>query len=329
MECRSEARPLLSIVLPCFNEVAVLPQLWARLSVVADDLPADCEFLFVDDGSTDGTRERLEALSAEDPRVKLLAFSRNFGHQAALTAGLDYAHGDAVVMMDADLQDPPELLPEFLNEWTNGADVVTSCRTRRHGEHPIRLWVTRWAYRLLQAGSQISLTPEAGDFRLLDRQVVEALHNLREPDRYLRGMICWLGFREVQLTYERPARAAGQSHYGWRQLFSLAVNGWFSFCGNPLRFLFYLGIALMLFSGLLMTGMLPVFPIDQRSLAALMCGLAGMLFFSVAWQGEYLHRIYLQDKRRPLYVLRRQSHKSREHNEHSANHYREALEVRS
>lgn len=307
MESDADSRPLLSIVIPCYNEAAVLATTWIRLRDVLNSLSIGSEVLFVNDGSTDGTGEILETLAAGDERVAVLTLSRNFGHQAALTAGLDAAWGDAVVLLDADLQDPPELIPRFLEAWREGGEVICGVRSRRHGEHPLRLWLTNTAYWLLAAGSREQLSQDSGDFCLLDGRVVEVLRTMRERDRYLRGLVRWLGFRVVEIPYERQPRVAGVSHYGWWKLLQLAADGWFSFCGNPLRCAFGVAGILTVLGGLLASGLIPVLPTEQRGLGAMICLIGGLTFLGMGWQGEYLSRIYLQDKGRPLYVVRQTS----------------------
>ena len=192
------------------DEEEVLPELYRRLDAVAPDIQGECEFIFVDDGSTDRTREVLSELRGRDQRVKLLFLARNFGHQLAITAGLDFASGDAVVIMDGDLQDPPEVALEMIPLWREGYEVVHAIRRHREGESRMKLWTAHHFYRLMHRLSDVDLPVDAGDFRLVDRRVADIVRGMREPDRYLRGMFAWVGFRQTSVAYDRDQRFAGQ-----------------------------------------------------------------------------------------------------------------------
>jgi polyisoprenyl-phosphate glycosyltransferase len=239
--------PAFSFVVPVRNEQDVLPELLRRLAGVADRLPGDSEFIMVDDGSTDRTREILGELRERDERIKLLCLSRNFGHQRAISAGLDFASGDAVVIMDGDLQDPPEVVLEMVPLWREGYEVIHAVRRVREGESRLKLWTAHRFYRLLRRLSDIELPLDAGDFRLVDRRVAEVVRQMREPDRYLRGMFAWVGFRQTSIAYDRAERYAGRTKNSWPAMIGFAVDGILGFSVAPLRYIIGLGF---IFSGL-------------------------------------------------------------------------------
>ena len=314
----SELVELVSVVIRCFNEIAVLRQTHERLHSVAGGLTGcEVEFLYVDDGSTDGTAELLAELADGDRRVRVLTLSRNFGHQAALTAGLDHARGAAVVTIDADLQDPPEVIPEMVQRWRDGDEVVLGRRLSRRGETWLRLAVTGLFYRLLSGLSEQPVPRNVADFRLLDRRVVEELCQLRERDRYLRGLVAWLGFRVGEVTYVRDARAAGRSKYSVAKLVGLAASGFVSCCLARTMWLWLPMLPLALLS--LGAGACLIFaPITRVSYALLasaflapVLGLALLLLAVSAVAGAaslmLLARLYDQARGRPLYVLRNPS----------------------
>src|SRR3954452_1811650 len=203
--------PTVSFVIPVKDEEEVLPELHRRLDSVSRQVDAECEFILVDDGSTDRSREAMSELRAGDDRVKLLFLARNFGHQLAITAGLDFAAGDAVVIIDGDLQDPPEVVLEMLPLWREGYEVVHAVRRRRAGESRMKLWTAHAFYRVMQRLSDVSFPVDAGDFRLVDRRVADVVRSMREPDRYLRGMFAWVGFRQTSVSYDRDERFAGKT----------------------------------------------------------------------------------------------------------------------
>ena len=300
---------LVSIVVPCYQEEAVLPETHARLTRAAETLGTDHEILYVDDGSRDGTLAILREIHRADPRVRVIALSRNFGHQVAISAGLDAARGDAVVVIDADLQDPPELIPELVARWREGNEVVYGSRTARRGESAARLWITALYYRTLVRLSDVAMPEEAGDFRLLDRRVVDVLKAMPERDRYLRGMVSWIGFRQRPVPYVRDARAAGKGHYSLARLARLGLDGLTGFSSAPIRFVTWLGFALGALSvtGILLFLALRLFT-DARfgpwTIAALgMTFLAGVQLVALGLVGEYVGQIYREVKRRPAYVV--------------------------
>ncbi len=308
-------RGLLSVIIPCYNEITVLPLLEERLRAVLPGLGMPWEVVFVDDGSIDGSYERLAVLHASDPRFKLLRFSRNFGHQAAIAAGLACARGEAVAILDADLQDPPELLAECLKHWRDGDHVIYCQREERREGALLRLLYAGF-YRLLRASAEISMPLDAGDFCLMDRRVVDVITQLPEHRVFVRGLRAWAGFRQRALPYARPARAAGETKYGLGRLGSLAANGLFSFTLIPLRVATFVGVLLILLSGAW-----GLFVLSWRLLGFRVFGLTAselpgwtgfvlllILFGSVQLVllgvlGEYVGRIYEETKGRPRWIV--------------------------
>ena len=234
----------ISFVVPVCNEEEVLPELHRRLDAVAGQMEGECEFILVDDGSRDRSREVMSELRARDGRVNLLFLARNFGHQLAITAGLDFAGGDAVVIIDGDLQDPPETVLEMIPLWREGYEVVHAVRRRRAGESRMKLWTAHTFYRVLHRLSDVEFPVDAGDFRLVDRRVADVVRSMREPDRYLRGMFAWVGFRQTSVNYDRDERFAGETKNSWHRMISFAIDGIMGFSVTPLRFILGLGFAI-------------------------------------------------------------------------------------
>ena len=267
------------------------------------------ELVLADDGSKDSTPAILEELAAADERVKVISLSRNFGHQAALTAGLDHAQGDVVVMMDSDLQDPPEVIPEMLQRWREGSDVVYAVRQSRAGETKFKLLTAKWFYRLLQRMSQIELPLDAGDFRLMDRRALDALLAMPERNRFLRGMTVWVGFTQSAVTYERAARGAGDTKYTLNRMMRFALDATTSFSHTPLQLATLLGfvisaLALISIPLVIIARLNDVFvPGISSTLVAILL-LGGIQLITVGIIGEYVGRIYDEVKNRPLYVVR-------------------------
>ncbi len=301
--------PTLSVILPVYNECETLPALLARLLPV---LEAPCngsfEVLFVDDGSRDGSAEILDEFHARDPRCKALHFSRNFGHQAALQAGLDAASGRAVVLMDADLQDPPELLAEFITHWRQGYDVVYAVRRQRKEG-----WWKRAAYaafyRTMKAVAEIDVPLDAGDFCLLDRRVVDALTALPERNRFLRGLRSWLGFKQIGVEYERATRHAGAPKYTLRKLMGLALSGYVGFSTVPLRLATWLGLltaggGFLVALWAIISKWVYATPQGWVSLMAITMLVGGVQLLVLGVIGEYLGRVYDEVRQRPVYVVR-------------------------
>jgi polyisoprenyl-phosphate glycosyltransferase len=303
------SRPDLSVVIPVFNEVAVIPELGKRLAAVLEALGCRWEVVFVDDGSTDGSTDLVRQLCSSDARSKLVVLSRNFGHQSAITAGMDYAHGDAVVIMDADLQDPPEVIGELLARFREGFDVVYGVRKRRAGETLLKRWTAALFYRALRAMVGVSIPPDAGDFRLLSRRVVLALGALRETHRFVRGMVAWVGFRQTAVYYDRAERFAGATHYPFRKMLRFALDGVAAFSSVPLKLVTWLGIASGLIGVAVATWAAYVRLVHTAYvggwttiMVAVCLGSSAQLLMT-AILGEYIGRIHDEVKRRPLYLV--------------------------
>lgn len=303
----------LSIVIPVYCEQESLPELYRRVTAVLNG-PAtisNYEVIFINDGSTDRTPELLREIAKTDSHVKVLFLSRNFGHQKAITAGLDYCMGRAAIVLDADLQDPPEIIPEMLACWRQGNQVVYATRRRREGEFFLRTFCIRLFYQISQLLTDTYIPPNAGDFRLLDAQVISALKELREENRYLRGLIAWVGFRQSSIEYDRPGRFAGRSKYSIRRLIRLALDGITGFSNRPLRVASILGIMTTFVALGLMLWVIAahVFspqtaaPWGWTSLMVAILFIGGIQLLCVGMLGEYIGRIFNQTKGRPLYVL--------------------------
>src|SRR5436305_4971446 len=298
---------LLSVVAPVYNEEATLETFYARVCEALEGVPF--ELVLVDDGSSDSSPAVLEGLAAEDPRVRVVFLSRNFGHQTALTAGLDHANGRAVVMLDADLQDPPELIPRMLDHWRAGCDVVYAVRERREGESWFKLTTARWFYRLFDSLAQVVLQHNSGDFRLLDRQPPDALLAMRERNRFLRGMTVWVGYRQAAVPYQRDPRFAGETKYTISKMLRFSLDAMSSFSHRPLQLATLLGflistlafIAIPVVVGLRIAGSyLPGF--STVTIAVLLLG--GIQLIAIGIIGEYVGRIYDEVKGRPLYLVK-------------------------
>jgi dolichol-phosphate mannosyltransferase len=298
---------LVSVVAPMLNEEGTARIFCERVRAAMAGLP--WELIVVDDGSKDGTPAILAEIAAADPRIKTITLSRNFGHQTAITAGLDHARGDAVVMIDADLQDPPELIPAMIAHWRAGSDVVYTTRTYRAGESKFKLTTARWFYSIMGKVSDVPLAANAGDFRLLDRRALDALLTMRERNRYLRGMTSWVGFTQTALPYTREARHAGETKYPIRKMVHFALDAIASFSNVPLQLatvagfacacLAFLAIPVAIafrFFGQFLPG------ITSTVVAVLLLG--GIQLIAIGLIGEYVGRIYDEVKRRPLYIVR-------------------------
>ena len=302
---------LLSVVVPCCDEEAVLPETHRRLVAVLDRVPdLDFELLYVDDGSRDGTLTLLRELQRADARVRVVALSRNFGQQVAITAGVRHAAGDVVGIIDADLQDPPELIPEMLDAWRRGAKVAYGVRSRRDGETRFKRWTAYAYYRLFNRLSDVRMPTDAGDFRLLDRAVVDAFLAMPERDRLARAMVAWTGFDHEAVSFRRAARTGGESKWRLGKMLAFAVDGIVSFSAAPLRLPTWLGL---LSAGLAAAGVVHAVTVRVSTgawvsgetallIAVLFTGGLQLLFLGVL--GEYVGRIYGEVKRRPLYVIK-------------------------
>lgn len=299
---------MLSVVVPVFNEEATLPELYRRLHASLPPL-LQRELVLVDDGSRDGSWAVMCGLAAADSSIRLIRLSRNFGHQPAITAGLDAARGDAVVVMDADLQDPPEVIPQLLARWEEGYDVVYAVRSKRAGETWFKRATSRLYYRFLRRVSGSDIPADAGDFRLMSRRVVDALAAMPERARYLRGMTSWVGFRQVGVEYDREPRYAGESKYPLRRMIGFALDGITSFSAAPVRFVAWLGFALVGFCFAVFAWALYTRLFTDRatpgwtSLLAVVLLLGGVQLLSLGIIGEYVARIFDESKRRPLYFV--------------------------
>ncbi|HYV57108.1 MAG TPA: glycosyltransferase family 2 protein [Candidatus Nitrosopolaris sp.] len=298
----------LSIIVPVYNEQEVLPAFYERLSAALGTLPCDAEILFVNDGSLDATAALLEQLASRDERVKVLALTRNFGHQAALCAGLDHCSGDAAVLIDADLQDPPELIREFYAKWREGYQVVFGRHARR-AEGVIKTTVYHLFYRILRFLVSMDIPLDSGDFSLLDREVVQKLGALPERTRFLRGLRSWIGLRQTGVDYERPARHSGQSKYSLADLFKLAFDGVVSFSTVPLKVALVFGLIVSTggFAGMLLVAYLRLvhafYLPGWASLMVVVLFLGGIQLTTIGIVGEYIARIYEEVKFRPLYLV--------------------------
>lgn len=303
---------LISFVIPCLNEEKNLPTLWERLRHMASTIQESCEFVFVDDGSTDSTPGIIERLAAEDPRVRLVSLSRNFGQEAAIAAGLDHAAGDAVVLMDADLQDPPELIGEMIRRWEGGAQVVYAQRRKRAGERLLKRATAHAYYLVLDRLSDTPIPRNTGNFRLMDRRVADVLRGCRENPRLLRGLVAWSGFRQEALVYDRDARLAGQSGYNWPRMIRLALEGICSFSQVPLRAAIWLGASVTMLSvlGILVIVGEAVFlgVRAERGIPFLTCAvffMGGIQLLMLGVIGQYVGTIFSNVQGRPLYVVGR------------------------
>jgi glycosyltransferase involved in cell wall biosynthesis len=302
--------PEYSFVIPILNERDTLPELQRRLDAVMNQLDGPAEIVLVDDGSTDGSFDVIKELNARDPRVKALRLSRNFGHQIALTAGIDHALGNAVIIMDGDLQDPPEVALELARRWREGFDVVYAIRDERDGESPLKLATAKWFYRIMGRMSEVPIPVDAGDFRLVDRRAVDAVTSMREHSRYLRGMFAWVGYDQTGVRYTRSARHAGRTKFSLRKMLSFAVDGIVSFSAVPLRLALALGFAVSALS-MLAGALAIIFRLTGVYLvsgwASIVVGvsfLGGIQLTVLGVMGSYIASIHEEVKGRPLYLVR-------------------------
>ena len=304
--------PRLTVVVPAYNESAVLDAFHARLSRVLDELPLDCDVLYVDDGSTDSTWLLMTALAARDDRTGAIKLSRNFGKEAALTAGLDQVDADAAIVIDADLQDPPELIPALVERWREGFDVVYATRSARQGETGFKRLTSALFYRSMDRVSDIHVPRDTGDFRLLSRRALDALHQLRERQRFMKGLFTWIGYRQTAVYYLREPRQAGTTKWNYWRLLQLAIEGFTSFSTAPLRLATWVGVAASLLSflfGLWVLGKALFFGDRVQgypSLMVVILFIGGVQLLALGVIGEYLGRNYAESKQRPLYFVEEQ-----------------------
>jgi dolichol-phosphate mannosyltransferase len=301
----------IAIVIPFLNEEGNLPELYRRVTAVFEKEPEEVRFVFVDDGSTDGSFQWLQKTRQNDPRVEILQLSRNFGHQIAITAGMDYADADAVVIIDADLQDPPEAIADLLAKWREGFEVVYAVRSSREGETWIKKFLAASFYRVFHQMAKIKVPMDAGDFRLVDRKVVDALKEVRELHRFMRGLTCWVGFRQCAVEYDRAARLTGETKYPVWKSVRLAWDGITSFSAKPLQWMMNLGLLVALIAALLsmriiwqkLSGSGDLVS-GWASLSVLILFLGGVQLVALGLLGQYISRIFDESKKRPLYIVR-------------------------
>ena len=299
--------PKYSVIVPCYNEEAVLRETHKRLTQVLSHMDGEYEILYVNDGSRDKTPDILRQLSREDAHVRCIHFARNAGHQIAVTAGLDYADGDAVVIIDADLQDPPEVIPEMSEKWKNGAQVVYGRRRARAGESAFKKVTASAYYKLLSWLTGGMVPRDTGDFRLVDRKAADAVRGMPEHARFLRGMFAWVGFRQEAVLYDRDKRFAGETHYPLKKMLKLAADGVFSFSFKPLKAITGLGVGMLAVSLLTLLILLILMCCGVSGglwwLADLMLFLTGCVLTALGVTGEYIARIYDETRGRPLYIV--------------------------
>lgn len=301
--------PTYSIVAPVFNEEETIPHFYQRVISVMEQVGEPFELILVNDGSRDGSYAAMKQMHRQDPRVRVVDFSRNFGHQIAISAGLDHARGDAVVIIDSDLQDPPEVILQMIAAWKNGAEVVYAQRSKRPGETRFKLWTAAAFYRLIERITSINIPRDTGDFRLVDRQVVNALVAMREQHRFMRGLSVWVGFRQEAVQYERHERFAGETKYPFRKMLKFSLDAITSFSHVPLQLATTFGFILAGISliGIIVAIILRLFTdaiVGQASTLILVLFLGGIQLIFLGIIGEYLGRIYDEVRSRPLYIVR-------------------------
>lgn len=305
----SAPRPVVSIIAPVFNEEPILHELYRRLRETMDGIGEPWELVFINDGSRDASYAIMTELHAQDERVRVVNFSRNFGHQIAITAGADYAQGDAVVIIDADLQDPPSLIADMVAKWREGYEVVYAVRAKRQGETWFKLFTAHFFYRLIRGITGVNIPVDTGDFRLLDRKAVEALKSMREHHRFMRGMSAWVGYRQTGIEYVRAERFAGETKYPLKKMIRFALDGITSFSYLPLQLATYAGFIIAAISvlGILITIALRLSGSQafygQATTLVMVLFLGGIQLISLGIIGEYLGRIYDEVKKRPLYIV--------------------------
>ncbi len=302
--------PTFSIIAPIWNEVQSIPEFYRRVSEAMDGPGEPWELILVDDGSTDGSTDLIREFANQDQRVKPLIFARNFGHQIAITAGWDYASGQAVIVIDSDLQDPPEVIPDLIAKWREGYEVVYAVRAEREGENWFKLFTASLFYRLIYRITDVDIPFDTGDFRLLDRKVVDVLKTMRERHRFPRGMAAWVGFRQIGVPYRRAARFAGETKYPFKKMFRLAINAITGFSYFPLQVATFLGfisasisiLAIPVVIATRLAGSQAFFGQATTLIAVLFLG--GVQLISLGILGEYVGRLYDEAKGRPLYIVR-------------------------
>lgn len=301
----------ISVVVPMYYEEEVVNECYTRLNNVFKELKTyDYEFIFVNDGSKDRTLELLEKIAMDDKKVKIISFSRNFGHQCAVTAGLKHATGDAVIIIDADMQDPPELIIEMINLWENGNEVIYAKRKARRGESRFKLCTAKMFYRVLDGLSDVKIPQDTGDFRLADKKVIDVINDLPEHNKFLRGLFSWVGYRQIPIEYERNERFAGKTKYPLKKMLKLAIDGIISFSNKPLKILGIIGIFSIIISfGILIYSLISyLFKLNNltagwTSLMVTITFFSGVQLLSIWIMSEYISRIYDESKGRPQYII--------------------------
>lgn len=302
-------KPTFSVIAPIYNEAETIAELYRRVSAVMDSTNESWELILVDDGSQDGSNEIIRDLADQDARVRPVIFARNFGHQIAVTAGLDYSRGDAVTIIDADLQDPPEVILDLIAKWREGYEVVFAVRAEREGEGWFKLWTASLFYRMILRITDVKIPLDTGDFRLMDRKVVNVINNMRERHRFLRGMSAWIGFRQTGVPYRRAARYAGETKYPFKKMLKLALNAITGFSYFPLQLATYLGFGaagisiIMIPVVILLRSFTRTELLGQASTLVAVLFLGGVQLISLGILGEYLGRIYDEVRGRPLYIV--------------------------
>ena len=306
-----EPKKRLSLVVPMYNETDVIPHFFARVRPVLDSLGCECEIVCVNDGSTDATLDMLRAERKTDPRIKILDLSRNFGKELALTAGIDHATGDAVVPIDVDLQDPPEIIPDMVRKWEEGYEVVLAVRADRSADSFLKRSSAQWFYNAMRRLGEVVIPANAGDFRLMDRQVVESLKLIRERSRFMKGLFAWVGYKTTAISFSRERRAAGETSWKYWKLWNFALEGIISFSSLPLKIWSYLGVltslGALVFMALVIirTIFVGVAVPGYASMMAVLLFFFGIILICLGVIGEYLGRIFIEVKRRPLYLVRK------------------------
>ena len=302
----------ISIIVPFLNEEENLPLLYQRLTALFDQLPHQLELLFIDDGSTDHSLEWVKLTAQNNPAIKYIQLSRNFGHQRAITAGMHHCTGDAAIIIDADLQDPPEVIADLIAKWQQGYQVVHAVRSERKGETPLKKALAHIFYRLMSQITEVEMTVDAGDFRLIDRKAINALNSLPEQHRYMRGLAAWIGFRQTTVEYIREARHAGVTKYPLIKSIALALNAITSFSGTPLRLIFYLGNLLCILSLGIAISLFTVWTLIQQNppphagttyLTLAIFFVSGLQMLCMGILSQYLRRVFDEIKDRPLYLI--------------------------
>ncbi len=309
-------KKLISLVIPMYCENQVARECYRRVRHVMTENDISYEIVFVNDGSTDETLPILEEIAMEDPAVKIISFARNFGHQIAVTAGIAKARGDAVVVIDADLQDPPEVIPDMVDLWKKGYDVVYGQRKKRDGETWFKLITAKYFYRFLKEMTDVDIPVDTGDFRLMDRKVVDVFNNMPEKNRFIRGMVSWIGFKQTALLYEREERFAGETKYPLKKMLKLASDGILSFSFKPIKWIEATGIGFILLAFIMMAYSLlinfsPYYPIIPGWLWLIVL-VGGINILALGVVGEYIVRIYDESKGRPLYTIEKEVNMGRD-----------------